>query len=107
MLRSVEYVQVADWFIAYIIKRHPEKESLRASWMADNNPWVARAGWSLTAERVAKDSKLLNLSALLDRIESDMANAPAEVQWEMNHCLRKSELTRLKTANAPLRLVRK
>jgi 3-methyladenine DNA glycosylase AlkD len=55
--------------------------------MEDGNPWAARAGWSLTSERIAKNPDGLDLPALLDRIESEMGNAAAEVQWPMNFCL--------------------
>lgn len=87
MVRSVGSEQVADWFIPYIVKRHPDKESLRQSWMHDDDPWAARAGWSLTHERIEKNPDGLDLSALLDRIESEMGNVAPEVQWTMNFCL--------------------
>jgi 3-methyladenine DNA glycosylase AlkD len=87
MVRSVECSQVADWFIAYVVKRHSDKESLRQSWMHDGHPWAARAGWSLTHERIEKNPDGLDLPALLDRIESEMGSAAPEVQWTMNFCL--------------------
>ena len=49
--------------------------------------WFDPARWSLTAERVVKSPEALDLSALLDRIESEMGNAAPEVQWTMNCCL--------------------
>ena len=87
MLRSVSFVQVADWLNSYVVKKHPDKEKLRQRWMASDDKWAARAGWSLTAERVAKDPEGLDLPALLARIESEMGRAAAEVQWTMNFCL--------------------
>lgn len=87
MVRSVNFVQVADWLNSYVVKSHPDKESLRQSWMEDHDPWAARAGWNLTSERIAKNSDGLDLPALLDRIESEMGNAASEVQWTMNFCL--------------------
>jgi len=48
---------------------------------------AARAGWSLTTERVVKRQEGLNLSALLDPIESEMGSAATEVQWTMNFSL--------------------
>jgi 3-methyladenine DNA glycosylase AlkD len=87
MVRSTSFAHVADWLSSYVIKNHPDKESLRQSWMADDNPWAARAGWSLTAGRVAREPEGLDLPALLDRIESEMASAPSEEQWTMNTCL--------------------
>ena len=75
MVRSVNFVQVADWLNSYVVKSHPDKESLRQSWMEDDDPWAARAGWSLTSERIAKNPDGLDLPALLDRIESELGNA--------------------------------
>ncbi len=72
MVRSVTFVHVADWLNSYVVKQHPDKESLRQEWMATDDRWAARAGWSLTAERVVKSPEGLDLPALLDRIESEM-----------------------------------
>jgi 3-methyladenine DNA glycosylase AlkD len=87
MVRSATYVQVADWLNSCVVKKHPDKEALRQVWMAADDPWAARAGWSLTSERIAKSPEGLNLPALLERIESEMGGAAPEVQWTMNFCL--------------------
>jgi 3-methyladenine DNA glycosylase AlkD len=87
MVRSTTFVPVADWLNSYIVKQHPEKESLRQGWMTDKDPMAARSGWSLTAERVAKRPEGLDLAVLLERIESEMATAAPEVQWTMNGAL--------------------
>jgi len=87
MVRSVAFAQVADWLIAYVVKKHPDKEALRQEWMAADDRWAARAGWSLTAERVVKSSEVLDLAALLDRIQSEMTKADPVVQWTMNSTL--------------------
>lgn len=112
MVRSATFVWVADWFNAYVVKEQPpaDKESLRLKWMEDENGWAARAGWNLTASRIAQAGKgtqaakgakaaagakagadggadELNLSALLDRIEREMAGAPEPAQWTMNTAL--------------------
>jgi 3-methyladenine DNA glycosylase AlkD len=87
MVKSVAFVQEADWLNAYVVKDHPHRESLREKWMASNNPWAARSGWSLTAGRVVREPDGLDVTALLDRIESEMPTAPPEVQWTMNTTL--------------------
>jgi len=87
MVRSVDFVQVADWFNSYVVKSHPDKESFRQSWMDDKDRWAARAGWSLTSERINKSPEGLDTVALLDRIESEMGGAAPEVKWTMNFCL--------------------
>jgi len=87
MVRSANFAHVADWLNSYVVKGHPDKESLRQSWMEDDDPWAARAGWNLTSERIAKNPDGLDLPALLDRIESALGNAASEVQWTMNLCL--------------------
>jgi 3-methyladenine DNA glycosylase AlkD len=87
LVRSVTFGWVADWLTNYVVKQHPDKETLRQEWMATNDRWAARAGWSLTAERVVKSPEGLDLPALLDRIESEMGNADPVVQWTMNSTL--------------------
>jgi 3-methyladenine DNA glycosylase AlkD len=87
MVRAVNFVQVADWLNSNVVKHHPDKEALRQAWMGDDDPWAARAGWSLTSERIAKSPNGLDLPALLDRIEAELGNAAPEVQWTMNGCL--------------------
>ena len=87
MVRSADVAQVADWLNAYVVKVHPDRESLRQAWMADADPWAARAGWSLTAGRVAREPDGLDPAALLDRIEREMGGAAPAVQWTMNSCL--------------------
>ena len=71
MVRSVGFVQVAEWLNSYVVKKYPDKETLR----------------SLTSERIGKNPEGLDLPALLDRIESEMGNAAPEAQWTMNFCL--------------------
>ena len=87
MVRSATLPQLADWLNSYVVKNHPDKEPLRAAWMEDDDPWAARAGWSLTSGRVARAPDGLDLPALLDRIESEMGAAAPPVQWTMNSCL--------------------
>ncbi|MGV3484124.1 MAG: DNA alkylation repair protein [Planctomycetaceae bacterium] len=87
LTRSTTCPQVADWLNSYVVAQHPEKESLREKWMLAKDRWAARAGWALTASRVSKDAEGLDLSALLDRIESQMSKASPEVQWTMNNTL--------------------
>jgi 3-methyladenine DNA glycosylase AlkD len=87
MVASACYPQLADWLNSYVVKQHPSKEALRRRWMHSSDPWLARAGWSLTTERVSKQPDGLDLPALLDRIEREMAGAPEPAQWTMNFCL--------------------
>ena len=87
MVRSVTFASVADWLNSYVAKDHPDKEALRQAWMAAKDPWAARAGWSLTSERIAKSPEGLDVPALLERIAAEMGGAAPEVQWTMNSCL--------------------
>ena len=87
MVRSANFSQLADWLNSYVVKNHPEKEALRERWMVADDPWAARAGWSLTSERIGKSPKGLDLPAILDRIESEMRDAAPAAQWTMNFCL--------------------
>jgi 3-methyladenine DNA glycosylase AlkD len=87
MVRAATFPQLADWLNAYIVKQHADKEALREKWMKAKDPWAARAGWNLTAERVARSPDGLDLAALLARIESEMGKAAPAAQWTMNSCL--------------------
>ena len=87
MVRSVTFDWVAEWLHSYVVKEHADKETLRKKWMTSDDRWAARAGWQLTAGRVAKSPEGLDLAALLDRIEKELAAAASEVQWTMNGCL--------------------
>jgi len=87
MVKSVTFAWVADWLHSYVIKGHADKEALRKKWMESDDRWAGRAGWQLTAGRVAKSPEGLDLVALLDRIEREMPAAAPEVQWTMNACL--------------------
>ncbi len=87
MLRQARAPKVHDWLVNYVVKKNPHAEELRVAWSADADPVVAAAGWALTTERVAKKPEGLDLATLLDVIESQMKDAPARLQWAMNHCL--------------------
>ncbi|MFO0902325.1 MAG: DNA alkylation repair protein [Pirellulales bacterium] len=87
LTRSTTCAQVADWWNAYVVALHPEKEALREKWMKAKDRWLARAGWNLTASRINKGADDLDLVALLDRIEKEMPKAAPEVQWTMNNTL--------------------
>ena len=84
---TLSYTQVVDWLMTNVIRQHPGKEALRQRWMESSHAMLLRAGWSLTTERVIQDPEGLDLAALLDRIEAEVASAPAPAQWTMNYCL--------------------
>src|SRR6185295_17049257 len=79
MVKSVTFGWVAEWLHSYVLKEHPDKESLRKKWMTSDDRWAARAAWQLTAGRVAKSPDGLDLDALLERIEKEMGGAAPEV----------------------------
>lgn len=87
LVRSNRELPVSDWLNSYIVKKHPGKEALRIEWMKASHPMALRAGWSLTAERIEKSPDGLDLKALLDRIEAELADAAPEPQWTMNNAL--------------------
>ncbi|SHE49811.1 DNA alkylation repair protein [Pedobacter caeni] len=87
MVSVATFYQLADWLNSYVVKEYPDKETLRQKWMVSEGIMTGRAAWSLTAGRVARSPEGLDLPALLDRIESEMAAAAPEVQWTMNTAL--------------------
>ncbi|MEV1333735.1 DNA alkylation repair protein [Micromonospora costi] len=93
MLREARAPKVHDWLVNYVVKKNPHAEELRLAWSADPDPVIASAGWALTTERVAKKPAGLDLAGLLDVIEAEMKDAPARLQWAMNHCLAQIGIT--------------
>lgn len=87
MLREARTRKVHDWLVGYVVMKGPYAEDLRVAWLGDADPVVASAGWALTADRVVKKPEGLDLPALLDVIEAEMADAHERLQWEMNTCL--------------------
>jgi len=87
IVKSEKFVHVADWLYSYVIKIYPDNESLRQEWMKSKDVMLARAGWSLTSGCVVRNPDVLDLPAILDRIESEMPGAAPEVQWTMNSTL--------------------
>ena len=87
MLREARTRKVHDWLVGYVVMKGPHAEDLRVAWVGDADPVVASAGWALTADRVVKKPEGLDLPALLDVIEAEMAGAHERLQWEMNTCL--------------------
>ncbi len=87
IVRAARFVQLADWVNSYVVKNHPAAETAREQWMNSDDPWVARAGWSLTSGRVNRDRSGLDLPGLLARIETEMPAADPVQQWTMNNTL--------------------
>jgi 3-methyladenine DNA glycosylase AlkD len=87
MLLEIHEPKLLSWFVGYVVKGSPHAEVLRQRWLRAADPLMARAGWSLTTERVVHEPEGLDLAALLDEIEAGMAGAPEAKQWAMNQCL--------------------
>ncbi len=84
---SEKFSQVANWFNAYLVKAHPENETLQELWMKPEDPMTASAGWSLTADPVAKRPEGLELTVLQESVEMEIANAAHETQRTINMAL--------------------
>lgn len=87
MLREGRVPKVHAWLVSYVIKKSQHAQSLRLGWLSDPDEVVASAGWALTSDVVSKNPEILDLTALLDTIESEMKDAHERLQWAMNHCL--------------------
>ncbi|MFC4210101.1 DNA alkylation repair protein [Pedobacter lithocola] len=87
MVASEQFTWTADWFYNYVIKEYPDKEQFRERWMKSENVMLARAGWSLTSGRIARNPEGIDIPTMLARIESEIPTAAPEVQWTMNSSL--------------------
>ena len=75
--------------LAQLLRRQdiPNKETLRQRWMADDDPWTARAGWSLTSERIGKNPEGLDLPALrADRVRNGGCCSRSTMDDELLSC---------------------
>lgn len=87
LVKSEKFVHLADWLYTNVIKLYPENESLRNEWLKSDNAMCARAGWSLTSGCITRNPDVIDIPAILDRIETEMPGAATEVQWTMNNTL--------------------
>ncbi|MCC6284512.1 MAG: DNA alkylation repair protein [Phycisphaerales bacterium] len=88
LTRTTSCAQVAEWMNSYVVAQHPEELAFREAWMNDASPWLARAGWHITAGLVNKGGLgEIDPAALLERIARDLPMARPEVQWTMNNTL--------------------
>ncbi|MDQ4215026.1 DNA alkylation repair protein [Microbacterium capsulatum] len=87
MVRGTLSAKAHDWVVAYLVKKSPRAEELRERWNEDPDPDARAGAWSLTTVRVVKSPEGLDLDALLDRIERELADAPGREQWAMNETL--------------------
>ena len=87
MIREARAPKVHDWLVSSVVRKSRHAEQLRRRWLDDGDPEAAAAGWDLTAHRVATSPAGLDLDGLLDRIDAEMVDAPARLQWAMNTCL--------------------
>lgn len=87
MVRDTHFFQLADWFNAYLVAKHPQNEEIREKWLNDKNTAAARAGWNLCSIRVSQKAEFIDASQLLSRIKKEMKKADPFVQWTMNFTL--------------------
>lgn len=87
MVSSEPFTWAADWLYNYVVKVYPGKDQFREKWIDAEDKMLARAAWSLTSGRIAKDPTDINIKELLHRIETEMPHALPEVQWTMNAAL--------------------
>ncbi|MFM7320792.1 MAG: DNA alkylation repair protein [Armatimonadota bacterium] len=87
MVSRANYNWLADWVNTHVVKVHAAKERFRTEWIDHTDPWRRRAAWSLTVERLSKDPGALDPSALLEKIDHELSDAPEAARWTMNYCL--------------------
>ena len=87
LITSEKYTYVIDWMTSYVIKVHPEMENIRRAWLHDEHLMINRVAWSLTAHQVNHQPEQLDIPAIMNEIENNMARSAPEVQWTMNTTL--------------------
>ncbi len=87
MAKEIQYDHVADWFAAYAMKNHPDKETLRKQWLSTTEVMPQRIAWQITSNLVTKKDPNIDVGILLDNLETSMKSAHEKVQWTMNFTL--------------------
>lgn len=91
MLRDSRVPKVTAWLVSYIVMKGPFASELRVRWFGDPHPVIAAAAWDLTTQLIKKPGAAaaagVDLTDLLDQIESEMVSAPDPLQWSMNYAL--------------------
>jgi 3-methyladenine DNA glycosylase AlkD len=82
-----ERSQLADWLLANQLAKDQKLVSQMATWETNPSPILRRLFWYHQARlRWTGQTPPDNSAALLDSLETSMANAEPEVQWAMNFC---------------------
>ena len=87
MVSTARYNWLADWLNTHIVKARKDKPRFRTDWIDSPDPWLRRAAWSLTVEALAHDDGSTDRTALLDKIDREIGDAPEAARWTMNYCL--------------------
>ena len=87
MVSAASYNWLADWVNTHLLKLHKSKDRFRHEWIDSADPWHRRAAWSLTVECLSKNPGSLDPAALLDKIDTELSDAPDPARWTMNYCL--------------------
>ena len=86
-VETISFDYVADWFNAYVVNKHPDKNKLMKLWIDSDNKWALRSAWSIMANNIVRGADGLDLEKLLNQIEKEMPKVQPEVQWTMNFAL--------------------
>lgn len=82
-----ERTHLADWLLANQLAKDKKLVALIATWEKNPSPILRRLFWYHQARlRWVGQAPPGNSAALLDSLETDMAQAEPEVQWAMNFC---------------------
>ena len=82
-----ERCQLADWLMVNQLSKDKSLTSLMLTWEKHPSPILRRLFWYHQARlRWVGQAPPANSEALIDALESEMADAEPEVQWAMNFC---------------------
>lgn len=93
MLRQTQGPKEVDWLESYVIKKSLLTDELRNRWWEDDDPHVQAGAWKLLNLQVGNQPEAVDFNAVLEEIESRMADAPARLQWAMNEVLAQIGIT--------------
>ncbi|NKZ73039.1 hypothetical protein GTA09_27965 [Rhodococcus hoagii] len=77
MLRDARVPKVHGWLVSNVVKKNPHVEELRTAWLADPDPRRRRRRMGAHQRSCREIAGGLDLSGLLDTIETLMKDAPS------------------------------
>ena len=88
MLESLSYFVLIDEFVYNVIAKTNHADKLYGELINSDNECYGRAGWNIIISKIInKNTTDIDFNTIIEKIESELKNAPICRQESMNRCL--------------------